>query len=870
MLMHVIWTLKLSYFTLLHFIIHKGTSIELCWNVRVQPPAVILGMSSSITGSCIIERQEYCLNRMSNASEIIWKLDGEEIAKNQYNSLNGTSYVTIPNFNKTRGVLACYVVLHGSQQLVGQASIQAGYPPSKPTDLVCITNVSSLITMTCKWTPGNNTYLPTTYKLQRARLVSLLGTLESLNDCIAEAEKNYCTLKREFLILYQSVYTWVSATNALGSVQSDRKQLDPMDVVKLDAPIISEANSSQAGCIQVKQQERVSWLKQRCELRYKLTGRQEWHLAESSTAETFPAIELCGLHSGMKYLVQTRCIKKSGLGYWSEWSTEKNVTVLEKAPTGKLNTFWKETVNKLKEEKEIWLLWKPMEILEANGEIQKYLVYIPKKNDEDTETVLCSTANTNCTFFVHVSVQRVYIKAINSAGESPATEVLLCKISGRPLRNIQVSPKDDYTLLLTWQVPRFPVTYYIIEWFMLPNKMPREITWQLAMYNDTQALLQENIKPLTRYNISLYPLYKDGLGDPVSTKVYSRQGAPSKAPELKAKNMKKSQVELIWDNIPEDECNGFLKSYTVIWNDMKGNSISAVIDASENSYVVKNLDAYSQYYILITATTDAGSINGTVLTINTPYFGDGDLISLVLPCCLILFLVSVVITLMCYNCNTVKTHFWPTVPDPSNSSLRKWMPSQFHEEKKQMSEVLDPSIALLESNNDTKLSHAEVMEKSEDHSPKHCASSKHSFPESLPYGTSSITKKPRSYVNTDRTVEYATVTVDSYRVQTPPPPPYSRSNSLQPLLNDLPPSPKPYENMWFQIFSDQDTCFQKAHKTVRANDESAWKTFPLLWELQIEGNDDQDITHGISAYPGTRFSDSQPVAQNIFVSHSSN
>lgn len=91
-------------------------------------------------------------------------------------------------------------------------------------------------------------------------------------------------------------------------------------------------------------------------------------------------------------------------------------------------------------------------------------------------------------------------------------------------------------------------------------------------------------------------------------------------------------------------------------------------------------------------------------------------------------------------------------------------------------------------------------------------------------------------MNVQESIQYATVVGDSYRSQEETSSSfYMRSNSSQPLLSDLTPSPKPYENLCFH--SDQ------AHGECGFQDDAIFLDkvlfdFPLLQGLKISGDED--------------------------------
>lgn len=50
-----------------------------------------------------------------------------------------------------------------------------------------------------------------------------------MTGCIPRGGHRHCTVPRRLLQLYRQMEIWVSATNALGTAESEHLHIDPMD-----------------------------------------------------------------------------------------------------------------------------------------------------------------------------------------------------------------------------------------------------------------------------------------------------------------------------------------------------------------------------------------------------------------------------------------------------------------------------------------------------------------------------------------------------------------------------------------------------------------------------------------------------------------
>lgn len=51
-----------------------------------------------------------------------------------------------------------------------------------------------------------------------------------MTGCTPQGGRSHCTVPRRLLQLYGQMEVWVAASNALGTAESERLRLDPMDV----------------------------------------------------------------------------------------------------------------------------------------------------------------------------------------------------------------------------------------------------------------------------------------------------------------------------------------------------------------------------------------------------------------------------------------------------------------------------------------------------------------------------------------------------------------------------------------------------------------------------------------------------------------
>uniref|UniRef100_A0A8C8AYF3 Fibronectin type-III domain-containing protein n=1 Tax=Otus sunia TaxID=257818 RepID=A0A8C8AYF3_9STRI len=454
-------------------LLHPGGTLG-CASVVVGSPVVPLG--SAVVASCTIQ-SKFCHGLEQRKVQITWMLDNEPVAGSQHRGPGGTevSNLTLPQFNRTQAKLWCWVEWNGTRQRIGMAEIRAGYPPAKPFNLSCVLNLSDY-GLTCQWDPGADSHLSTSVALKCAG-----SRAQAVTGCTPQGGHSHCTVPRRLLQLYRQMEIWVSATNALGTAESEHLRIDPMDVAKLDPPALRSIQSIpfQTDCVALAWEVAPSnaHMELQCELRYRAPEDPAWVTDIVGQAGT---TQRCGFLFGTRYHFQMRCRRSSARGYWSEWSPGRNYTTHEKAPTGKLDAWWSTRPAGTGRLREVQLRWKAPRRQEANGRVLGYRVTLsPRRRGRDPPTV-CNTTHIQCNFSAPAGTRRVYLSAYNAAGESAATEVVLLERKGEGRQGCgRAAP------------PATPVAY-VLEWQRVPPEPEGcSVCWQMERDGAaTAALIQ--------------------------------------------------------------------------------------------------------------------------------------------------------------------------------------------------------------------------------------------------------------------------------------------------------------------------------------------------------------------------------------------
>ncbi|XP_058991345.1 granulocyte colony-stimulating factor receptor isoform X2 [Mustela lutreola] len=810
-------------------------SLEECGRISLPTPTVHLG--DPITASCVISPN---CSHLDPESQILWKLGTElQPGKRQRRLADGRqeSTITVPRLSSPRVLLSCCVRWGTSLQILDQAEVQAGYPPATPHDLSCLMNLTTN-SLICQWEPGPDTHLSTHFTLKSFKSRGNCQTQEdSILNCLPNDGQNHCSIPRRDLLLYQNMSIWVEAKNALGTSKSPQLCLVPMDVVKLEPPTLwalapsPEVAPPQPGCLLLRWEpwKPSLYIEQKCELRHQpQLGEDSWVLVGPLLSQTLQ-YELCGLLPSTAYVLQMRCTRWPLPGQWSDWSPSLTLTTAQRVPIVRLDTWWRQRPLDPRMVA-MQLFWKPMPLDKYSGQIQGYLVRAP--NQTEAVPPLCNTTELSCTFHLPSEARAVVLVAYNTAGTSHPSPVVFLESTGPPLARLHIEARDPHSLWVGWEQPSPRPRGYVIEWGLgPPSPSGSNKSWKMENNGSISGtLLQENIRPFQLYEITVTALYQDTVGPSQHIYAYSQEMAPSRAPELHLKHIGKTWAQLEWVPQAPELGKSPLTHYTIFWTNAQDQSFSTVLNASSHGLVLHGLEPASLYHVHLMATNKAGAANSTSLTLMTLALEESELhVLLGLFGFLLLFICLCGATRFC--CRPRKNPLWPSVPDPAHSSLGSWVPTIMVEETFQLPSIRDPGMTPI-----TKITVLEEEEKKPGPRESNDSSGTCGLPTLVQAYV--LQGDPRAPSNQPRPPSITSDQVLYGKVLGSPTGPgpghYLRCDSTQPLLGSLSPSPKFYENLWFQT-----TPLDTPESLVPNQEDDCvfgpLLDFPLLQGLQVHG-----------------------------------
>ncbi|XP_025918534.1 interleukin-31 receptor subunit alpha [Apteryx rowi] len=613
-----------------------------------------------------------------NASHIIWKLNHELIAQENYNVVNETvSSVTIHNFTYNKAHVKCFIKYLGKEQLLVHAEVKSGFPPDTPGNISCIYYFN--VELACSWTSGRQTNLTTNYTLYRNMMKDGRVITPNVAGSSCQSKAESCSFRYPNTPYSSSFCFQVKAENVLGEALSDCIPIALEKIEKFEPPEILSVQKI-AG---IKQLLAVTWKKPKkilpsqglnCRVRYRnlYSNSSETVPVTPSSGEQITSLNLTGLWDSTEYAVAIQCISVESK-FWSEWSREKKASTEEKAPSEKVDLWRVIESSHSAGNRSVHLMWKLLNHFPPPGRILGYRIQYFPENSAALK-MMNITTDKKIILLLNEEAYIISVTAYNSAGDSPEATLRIPSTDEKTSQIIETvrTFTANEEVIVEWMASKSEVTRYVVEWFEDLETDPFRRSWQYISNSTNWRTSKKTFKPFICYNISVYPLYGNKVGAPYSVQTYIQEKKPSEGPMADTGIPGKNEITIKWKEISKDKRNGFISNYTIFYKPEGGKELNETVNPDVLQYRLKSLQANTQYTVHIMATNEAGGTSGEPKTFKTLKFNKEDIIFIAIPVGLsMLFLLVLWITCILKK-RMFKNVCWPDIPNPAESIAVEW------------------------------------------------------------------------------------------------------------------------------------------------------------------------------------------------------
>ncbi|XP_064355901.1 interleukin-31 receptor subunit alpha-like [Dromaius novaehollandiae] len=614
-----------------------------------------------------------------NASHIIWKLNHELIAQENYNVVNETvSSVTIHNFTYNKAHVKCFIKYLGKEQLLVHTEVKSGFPPDTPGNISCIYYFN--VELACSWTSGRQTNLTTNYTLYRKMMREQGVTIPNMVGSSCQSKTESCSFYYPNTPYSSSFCFQVKAENVLGEASSDCVPIALEKIEKFKFPPEILSVKKIAG---VKQLLAVTWKKPEkiipsqdlnCRVRYRnlYSNSSETVPVTLTSGEKIASLNLTGLWDSTEYAVAIQCISVESK-FWSEWSREKMASTEEKAPSEKVD-LWRVIESSCSAgNRSVHLMWKLLNHFPPPGRILGYRIqYFPENNA--SLKMMNITTNKKITLLLNDEAYIISVIAYNSAGDSPEATLRIPSTDEKTAQIIEAARTftANEEVVVEWMASRSEVTRYVVEWYEDLEMDPFCRSWLYISNSTNWRTNKKTFKPFICYNISVYPLYGNKVGAPYSMQTYVQEKKPSEGPVADTGIPGKNEITIKWKEISKDKRNGFISNYTIFYKPEGGKELNETVNPDVLQYRLKSLQANTQYTVHIMATNEAGGTMGEPKTFKTLKFNEDDIIFIAVLVGLSMLVLLVLWITCILKKHVLKKVCWPDVPNPAESIAVEW------------------------------------------------------------------------------------------------------------------------------------------------------------------------------------------------------
>nr|XP_009677501.1 PREDICTED: leukemia inhibitory factor receptor-like [Struthio camelus australis] len=439
------------------------------------------------------------------------------------------------------------------------------------------------------------------------------------------------TIERKDIYMKRSASIWIAVNDAHEScVKGKNISVTPSKAGKCLTP-------SNISAHQITNQVIIKWdlsaTPTKYELRYReaLTESTQWTLV--SIENNSVNITVSNLNVMSSYIVQLRCIAKEDHHCVCVWSRE--ILVPHKL-TNKPMLSYNTTTEISPGRRSVLLKW---EVAQSRNILGYYVNVerVPNSCKHSPKRIILK--DQKVLLNLSMAYYRINISAYNEAGESPQTIYIVPDFSATDLPGqINVKPQGTDTVV-TW-TPEYNPKCFVVDWGTGKEDMRMKI-----------------IAAATG-NFTLVP----------------RIG-PANVTVL---NITKHTALVKWTEIAAEDCLGFLRGYRISYIDSaRPKSVAATVNSSTTSYHLTGLKEKTIYRVQISGFTNAGEGPQTLSQpFSTPKYDKGEFEGFVTGLCFSIMLILVFAPLTCsLVLKRLKEWYWPSVPNPRNSSAIQDMAS---------------------------------------------------------------------------------------------------------------------------------------------------------------------------------------------------
>ncbi|XP_076586604.1 interleukin-6 receptor subunit beta [Chaetodon auriga] len=415
-----------------------------------------------------------------------------------------------------------------------------------------------------------------------------------------------------------------------------------------------------------------------CRLHYRVNHTNKWTQAPDSVPahrDQTLTYKIRDLLPFTIYRAAVACREESGI--WSDWSSDVTMRTLDRVPSKPPEVCYRVEETDSAGSFLLHLMWKDLDLLDAGGHILGYQVsYEPVKKRLLQGPLILNVTEVTALLVVEEGNCSVTVTAFNMAGYGPAAHLSIDiqRQNALPsVRNLWVSSSFPAIegLLVQWvnltappSVP--PVSHFAVQWHSETRPSPRR--WTTVDSFTTSTVIQD-VDPDESHLITVFPVFNQHCGSPLSLPASLQQGALMEAVKLKVIDVTKTSVTFVWLWQKKSRPIRVNRYRVMLRKDSEIRTLSLWPD--QRQHTLLNLKPNTEYSLLLLA----DNVSRDIIPVRTD-FDEVPAVAAVTP----LLLLAVTVFIISILSRTMyKSYFFPPISSPWSSTAGQWLMDTSHQ-----------------------------------------------------------------------------------------------------------------------------------------------------------------------------------------------
>ncbi|CAC5400663.1 unnamed protein product [Mytilus coruscus] len=182
-------------------------------------------------------------------------------------------------------------------------------------------------------------------------------------------------------------------------------------------------------------------------------------------------------------------------------------------------------------------------------------------------------------------------------------QIILKENAPKPPGNVTITSVTSTEVCIQWSPSEYPDCCPVLAYTVHYGEL-KDVTQKAVTLKKNECI--HDLKPHTDYKFYIRAYSKNGAGAQSDTvTVKTTESVPEAAPNLRLSSSSPSSIDVEWDPVPPEKCNGVITGYQIYVSN-GGHEIMENVSAANQSYTIRELQPDTEYKVRVLAGTAVG------------------------------------------------------------------------------------------------------------------------------------------------------------------------------------------------------------------------------------------------------------------------